>query len=92
LKDFGGLPDYEQYQSFIKLLHIAEDTKLKEKFLQEILAILPRLPEIDSLDGCAREDPYDNFIDEIENADLDNLQVFKIWKDKNQNFNKDECY
>lgn len=93
LKDFfKTLPDYEQYQGFIKLLEIAEELKLKKKFLQEILAILPKLPEIDSLDGCAREETYDNFIDEMENADLENSQVFKIWKDKNQHFRKDECY
>ena len=93
LKDFfKTLPDYEQYHGFIKLLEIAEATKLKEKFLQEILAIIPRLPEIDSLDGCMREETYDNFVDEMENADLENLEVFKIWKDKNQHFRKDECY
>ena len=93
MKDFfKTLPDYGQYQCFIKLLEIAEELKLKKKFLQEILAIIPRLPEIDSLDGCAREETYDNFIDEMENADLENLQVFKIWKDKNQHFKKDECY
>ncbi len=93
LKDFfKTLPDYEQYHGFIKLLEIAEDTKLKEKFLQEILAIIPRLPEIDSLDGCMREETYDNFVDEMENADLENLEVFKIWEDKNQHFRKDECY
>ncbi len=89
---FKTLSDYEQYQGFIKLLEIAEELKLKKKFLQEILVIIPRLPEIDSLNGCAREETYDNFIDEMENADLENLKVFKIWEDKNQHFKKDECY
>jgi len=92
LKDFENLPDYEHYEGFIKLLHIAEDTELKENYIQEILAIIPRLPEIDSLHGCVREDTYDNFIDEIEDADLENLQVFLTWKSKNQHFKKDECY
>ena len=39
-----------------------------------------------------REETYDNFVDEMENADLENLEVFKIWEDKNQHFRKDECY
>lgn len=92
LKDFETLRDYERYDGFIRLLEIAKEIGMIKKFFDEILGIFPELPEIDSLDGCIREEIYDTFVEAIESFDLENERVFINWNDKNQHYNPNECY
>lgn len=92
LNYIDDLADYERYHSFTRLIEITKEITLTQKNLQKILGIFPKLAEINSLDPCSREETYSNFIKAIANANLENEQAFKIWKDKNQHFKKDECY
>lgn len=90
LKDLKNLEYFEQYHGFIILLEITKEIKSMNKFLHEILEVFPKLPDIDSLDACEKEDVYFTFIKTIKSAKLENEQVFKIWKEKNQHFSNGE--